>query len=344
VGEHCNSQSCLVFVDFAPISAYRTLMKNPRASQNGTCLTTRRHNLPWGGLIAIFLLLAAGFQALGMEKGQDATSPEKKSRQICITFDELPAARGFGDIDRTAITYLTLQALKKHKVQATGFVVGEYIEDAYDILGQWLNDGHILGNLTYSYQDYNQLDPENFITDIAAGQDALETMLAGFGQKMRYFRYPFLHYGTTVESKREVENYLEARELTAVPATVLVEDYVYNLSLEKMGKVPDSAKFYDLMNDYLNHVLDEVERSERLSKEILKRPCRHILLLRANRLNAVFLDEMLTALEEMGFKFITLPNALKDKLYLEPEAYFGMKGVGYLDMIKLSDPDLLPAK
>ncbi|MCK4632711.1 MAG: polysaccharide deacetylase family protein [candidate division Zixibacteria bacterium] len=319
-------------------------MNNSRASQDCTHPAIKRRNLPWGGLIAIFLLLAAGFQALGGEKGKEVTSANKKSRRIAITFDELPAARGFGDIDRTAITYLTLQALNKHKVQATGFVVGEYIGDAYDILGQWLNDGHILGNLTYSYQDYNQLDAENFISDISAGQDALETMLAGFGQKKRYFRYPFLHYGTTVESKREVENYLEARELTAVPATVIVEDYVYNLSLEKMGKVPDSTKFFDLMNDYLNHVLDEVERSERLSQEILNRPCRHILLLRANRLNAVFLDEMLTALEEMGFEFITLPNALKDKLYLEPEAYFGLKGISYLDMIRLSDPDLLPAK
>ena len=76
----------------------------------------------------------------------------------------------------------------------------------------------------------------------------------------------------------------------------------------------------------------------------MKRPVKHILLLRANRLNAVYLDDLLGAIEDAGYGFISLDRALKDKVYSRKEAYYSLKGVGYLDMIQQSNPDLLPAE
>jgi peptidoglycan/xylan/chitin deacetylase (PgdA/CDA1 family) len=294
--------------------------------------------------LGFFLVLLALTQAGGDTKDQSGKPLDKKSGQICITFDEVPAARTFGDADREAITYLTLSALKKHGVSAAGFVVGEQIGSSYDILGQWLNEGHTLGNLGYSAQDYNRLGPEQFIGDIRKGADELEPMLDGFGQKRRYFRFPYLHYGDSVERRRAVTLFLEDNGWVVSPATVIPEDYLYNLTLAKLGKKPDSAKFEQLLNDYINHVLDELERQERLAVNLVGRPIRQILLLRANRLNAVYLDELLTALEESGYSFVSLETAHKDKVYQMAEAYYGMKGLSYLEMIGQSDPDLLPAE
>jgi peptidoglycan/xylan/chitin deacetylase (PgdA/CDA1 family) len=265
-------------------------------------------------------------------------------KQICITFDELPAARSFDEVDRVGINRQILDALKKHGAKATGFVVGEQIEGAFDILGEWLNEGHRLGNQTFSGQDYNELSPEQFIGDIRRGADALEPMLAGFGQKKRYFRFPYLHYGDTPQRRKAVGPFLKDRKYVVAPATVLPEDYLFNLNLLKLGHQPDSAKFNQLMNDYLNHVLDELERVEGLGKNMVGRPVRQILLLRANQLNAAFLDNLLQALEELGYKFIPLDEALKDEVYSKPEGYYGLKGLGYLDMIQQSDPDLVPAE
>ncbi len=281
---------------------------------------------------------------LVMAGGSDLLAQSKAKKEICLTFDELPVARSFGEIDREAINYLVLAALKRHEVKATGFVVGEQIEDSFDILGQWLNAGHRLGNLTWSGQDYNLLGPEQFITDIRRGADALEPMLKGFGQKKRYFRFPYQHYGDNMERRQAVTLFLDDQGHTVCPASVIPEDYLYNLNLTKLGKTPDSAKFDLLLNDYINHVLDELERVERLAKNLVGRPVKHILLLRTNRLNAVYLDELLMALKGAGYQFITLDTALKDKVYQKQEAYYGLKGLGYLDMIQQSDPDLLPAE
>ena len=291
-------------------------------------------------LVAMLLLFSIGAPA----QSQASESKKKSLRRICITFDQLPAAGSFEEVDRPAITYLLLQALKKHEVPAAGFVVGDLIGDSFDILGEWLNAGHVLGNMTYSNQDLHQLDIEQFILDIKAGEDALETMLEGFGQKKRYFRYPFLHYGNEAESKKQVKLYLDENDIVIVHASVVAEDYLYNLSLEKMGKFPDSSEYDNLLNEYVNHVLDEIEEMDALSKQVLGYSCRHILRLKANRLNAIFLDEMLQAIKNLGFEFISLDQALKDDLYSSPEAYFGSHGVSYLDMIRLSDPDHLPAE
>ena len=288
----------------------------------------------------VCLLMAVGANA----DEKTARAKKKPAKEICITFNELPAASGFVAPDAEAITYLILQSLRKHEVKAAGFVVGENIENGFDILGQWLNEGHLLGNMTYSNQDLHGLGIEQYIGNIKMGAEALEPMLSGFGQKHRYFRYPFLHYGVDVEAKKQVRMYVDHREFQVAHATIVPDDYMYNLTLDKLGKVPDSASYDNLMNEYVNHVLDEVERGELAAREIMGRPVRHILLLRANRLNAVFLDEILTQLEKMDYRFIGLDRALKDEVYQRSEAYYGPRGVGYLDMIKLSDPDLLPAE
>ena len=292
----------------------------------------------WRAILFILIASVLCGQGKVIAKGKTV------QKQICITFDGLPVAVSFDTVDRSALTSQILEVLKAHEVKAAGFVVGERIGNGYDLLGQWLNDGHILGNLTYSHQDLNEMGIEQFIKDIIAGSEILEPMLSGFGQKKRYFRYPFLHYGSTVEAKRQVKLYLDEHDIVIAHATIVIEDYLYNLTLEKMEKMSDSADYVALRYEYIAHVLEEIERCENVSKEMLKRPVRHILQLRTNRLNAEFLDALLTALKDMGYKFISLDYALRDELYSAEEAYYGLRGIGYLDMLKYSDPDLLPAE
>jgi hypothetical protein len=53
---------------------------------------------------------------------------------------------------------------------------------------------------------------------------------------------------------------------------------------------------------------------------------------------------MLTALENEGCTFITLDNALEDRVYERPEGYFGGRGIGFIDMLDQSNPDMVPAE
>lgn len=288
-------------------------------------------------LLAV-LALSTGFSS--------AQTQEKKklTKEMCVTFDELPASLGFGEVDAKAINYLILQALENHKVKAAGFVVANNIGENFDILGEWLNQGHTLGSMTNTNQDYHQVDVESFLNDVGAGVEALEPMLTGFGQKKRYFRFPYLHYGTRIEEKDAALIYLEDHNQIVAHATILVDDYLFNLNLDKLGREPDSNRLEQLRDEYMQHLADAIEDAEFKSQDLLKKNCRQILMLRANRLNAIFLEDILRLIEHYEYKFVTLDRALKDPLYVKTEAYFGSRGVGFLDMILQSDPDLLPAE
>ena len=113
------------------------------------------------------------------------------------------------------------------------------------------------------------------------------------------FRFPYLHYGSKDEIKIGVERFLRDYEIKIAHASIVTEDFVYNLSLEKNINTSDSSKLYDLRDEYLTHILERFGYAEMLANELFSRPVRHILQLRCNRLNAMFLDDLLSVLENI---------------------------------------------
>lgn len=256
-----------------------------------------------------------------------------KTKQIAITFDELPAVQAFEEVHPDAINYLILEALKKYQIKATGFVVGSRIEGNLDILGRWLEAAHRLGSMTLDNEDLHNMTPDQFKKQIVEGANELEPMLEGFGQDNRYFRFPFLHYGTSKKIKQSMRDFLGSHRQITAHATVVPEDFTYNNVLAGLGKIPDSTRLLRLRDEYFNHILDLVDRQEQLAEQLVGRAVRQILLLKANRLNAIFLDELLAAFQEQGYSFVTLDYALRDEIYVRQENYTGARGVGYLEML-----------
>jgi peptidoglycan/xylan/chitin deacetylase (PgdA/CDA1 family) len=257
-------------------------------------------------------------------------------RQIAITFNELPAAPSFEDVHADALNYLILDGLKKYNVKATGFVVGANITEYADVLGQWLNAGHFLGSMTYDNQDINEVTPSQFKEEVVKGVNEIEGMLDGFGQKKRYFRFPFHKYGTTARAKSDIKDFIQSHGVVICPATIIPEDFIYNSTLAKLGKMPDSSRLIPLRDEYLNHVFDVIEQQEQIAEKLVGHSVKQIILLQVNRLNAIFLDDMLGALKDHGYKFITLDSALTDEVYSRSESYTGTRGLGWLEMLAKS--------
>lgn len=278
-------------------------------------------------MLYLILACAAGLFVVGNIPAQQT------GKKIAVTFDELPTAQSFVEVNKAEVTSKILEALRKVNVKATGFVVGERVAVDADFLGDWLNNGHTLGSMTLSNQDFNEVGISEFMGQVRQGQDALEPILSNFGQKKRYFRFPFLHYGPTAESKAKARELLEANNTVIAHVTVMSDDFLYNLRLEQLGKRADIARLAQLMNEYVNHVLDELGRQEELALKVAGHPVAHILQLRANRLNSLFCWELLNAIKNEGYKFVTLDQALSDQAYTMTERYTGNRGVGYLDMV-----------
>lgn len=271
---------------------------------------------------------------------QDKTKPQ----QICVTFDDLPVVRVHDRIERLMITDEILFTLEESGVTAAGFVVGDNIEGDLDILKTWRAAGHVLGNHTFSHPDINEVPQRLYQQDIEKGHQAIEDILAETGQKRRYFRYPYLHYGNTLAVKEAVREYLDDQGYEIGHISIDTDDFAYNLQFEKIYEAADSIEFVRLGEEYIDHVMERLEAAEDLAREITGRSVKHILLLHANRLNGTFLPDLLAEISARGYRFITLDEALADPLYAIPESYIGPKGLSYLERLEKTDPDFLPAR
>ncbi|NIK69599.1 polysaccharide deacetylase family protein [Paenibacillus sp. BK720] len=89
-------------------------------------------------------------------------------KRVALTFDDGP--------DET-FTPLVLDELKKAGVKATFFVVGNRIEANPDIFQRMVNEGHAIGNHSYSHPNYLKLSDEQFREEIEKTDRLIKTYI-----------------------------------------------------------------------------------------------------------------------------------------------------------------------
>lgn len=162
-----------------------------------------------------------------------------------------------------------LDTLKKHKVSATFFVVGTYIEAEPELVQRMTEEGHTVGNHTWHHPDMSQ------IASLDAFRKELEDVETAFqevtGQQMtRFYRPP---------------------------------QGLYSESNLKMAKELRYKTFFWSLA-YVDWLDDDQPTKEEAFDKLLGRihPGAIVLLHSTSDTNALILDELLTKWEEMGYQ------------------------------------------
>lgn len=106
---------------------------------------------------------------------------------IALTFDDGPKPN----------TLIILDLLKKHHAKATFFCIGKNIEAHPEILERIFNEGHIIGNHSYSHSHVFDFYRKNRVIAELERTDTLIEKITG--KKVDFFRPP---YGVTNPSIR----------------------------------------------------------------------------------------------------------------------------------------------
>lgn len=175
-------------------------------------------------------------------------------------------------------TETILDALKKHHVSATFFVVGTYIESEPDLIRRMVEEGHTVGNHTWHHPDMSQISTmESFQKELEDVETAYQNIT---GQEMpRLYRPP---QGKYSESNLEM-----AKELG-------YHTFFWSLAY---------VDWYD------NDQPTKEEAFEKLLGRI--HPGAIVLLHSTSDTNAAILDELLTKWEEMGYQIRPLTELIK---------------------------------
>ena len=99
---------------------------------------------------------------------------------FALTFDDGPDPRS---------THAILNLLGEHDVVATFFCVGKHVEEHPDIVQRIHNEGHLIGNHSYSHSvSLTFANPTRLSDDISRCQDAIE---ACTDYRPRFYRPPY---------------------------------------------------------------------------------------------------------------------------------------------------------
>lgn len=262
------------------------------------------------------------------------TFSQKNGREVAITFDDLPATHG----DYAKYKYITdnlLAKLKAEKIPAIGFVnerklfVSGEMDKRTALLKQWLDDGHDLGNHTFSHIFIDNATFEQYAEDLMRGETVTKMLLAEKGKTLKYYRHTQLRTGPTEEYRQKLNEFLTKRGYRVAPVTIDNNDYIFAVVYMRAKEKGDKALQEKIAVGYIEYMEKIFEHFENLSQEFLGYEVKQTLLLHANEINADHFDKLAVMLKKRGYKFITLDEALKDKAYKLPEAQ-SRRGLSWL--------------
>lgn len=218
-----------------------------------------------------------GFPTEGQSPTANATVEELKKyntyyigdtskKVIYLTFDA-----GYENGNTPTI----LDTLKKHKVLATFFLVGNYMTSSKELVKRMVEEGHCVANHTYNHPNMSSISSmDAFRKEIEDLEKAYEDIT---GQKMtKYYRPP--------QGKYSIENLKMAKELG-------YKTFFWSLA-------------------YVDWYQDKQPTKEEAFKKLLGRihPGAIVLLHSTSRTNAEILDELLSEWKKMGYVFRTLED------------------------------------
>ena len=173
-----------------------------------------------------------------------------------------------------------LDALKKHQVPATFFVVGNYLETSPELVKRMVDEGHIVGNHTYHHPDMSKISSKDAFQKELTDLETKYTEITGLTMS-KYYRPP--------QGKYSEQNLQMAKDLGYTTFFWSLADVDWY-----QDKQPSKEEAFDKLLGRIH-------------------PGAVILLHSTSSTNAEILDELLTKWEDMGYTFRPL-DVLAQKL------------------------------
>lgn len=144
-------------------------------------MINRRGRIIRTGVLLLIALILCVTAAMIDRTAAVAADEMEDSRKIALTFDDGP---------HPYYTEQLLDGLKQRGVKATFFVTGMHVEQYPDVIKRMSEEGHLIGNHTYSHIQLSSSNGDAFRQELIQTNKAIEEVT---GQEVQYVRPP---YGT----------------------------------------------------------------------------------------------------------------------------------------------------
>ena len=267
--------------------------------------------LAWARVFALaFFVLVAAVPAAAQEQ-----------KRIALSFDDVPRFPGaFMTPDERTIALI--QALKEAGVkQAAFFVTSGNLEQDYGRNGEariraYVDAGHVIANHSFSHTHLS----DSTVADYVADLDKTEAWLKGRPGRRPWYRFPYLDEGHDIERRDAARAALRERGLTNGYVTVDAYDWAIDDLARKAVTEKREINLRALGDFYAETVVKAADFYDGLARETLGRSPAHVLLLHETDLNALFIEDVVAALQADGWQIIPIDEAYADPIaQIEPD-------------------------
>lgn len=246
-----------------------------------------------------------------------AAGAKERPPEIAITFDDLPVHGPLpAGETRLGIAEKMIAALKAAGLKEVyGFVNGGFAENSPGsdaALFAWRKAGFPVGNHTWSHPNLNDLSPADYEAGIARNEPLLQRLADD--SDWRWFRYPFLSEGDPAK-RAEVRHYLASHGYHIAQVSMDFADYAFNEPYARCLAKGDHEAVTRLEQAYVDSARENARGFRTLSKALYGRDIPYVLLMHIGAFDARMLPRLLALYREVGFRFVTLPEAERDPAY-----------------------------
>ncbi|MGB7547020.1 MAG: polysaccharide deacetylase family protein [Terracidiphilus sp.] len=282
------------------------------------------------GVLFVLAAMAAGdswqaANASGRPTGVAAPVPALDPHPVvALTFDDLPTAGGLLPGQTRAEIAASLAAeLKAHHLEGVyGFVNAVDLEgnpDAQQALRIWVRAGMNIGNHTWSHPSLTDVTAAAYEHDIARNEPTLAEHAQG--RDWRWFRYPYLEEGDTLEKRHAVRAWLRARGYRVAQVTLNFNDDEWADAYNRCAARQDDAAIAWLRRSYLENAKEFIRVGREEQQIAFGREIPNVLLLHETAFTTQMLPALLELLGRQGFRFAPLAKIERDPAYsLDPDA------------------------
>lgn len=232
--------------------------------------------------------------------------------QIAITIDDAPSPDSvfYNGNDRIKIIVEKLSNLKIQQAMifATGKNIGS--NNGVERLKIYADNGHLIANHSYEHFDLNRVTSKIYSNDILKNHE----LIKDFPTFSRFFRYPFLHEGNTIEKRDYIRNFLKEQSLRNGYVTVDNWDWYICKLMRDAKKEGKKINFDNLEKLYVDHMWSAIMFYDKVAVEYLGRSPKHILLMHDIDTTALFIDALVKYIRVKGWKIITPVEAYQDSI------------------------------
>jgi len=234
--------------------------------------------------------------------------------QFAITMDDFNW-RNAVKLTATERNEAILSTLQTNSIKAALFVVGRNIDNSEgtQLLAPWDKAGHLIGNHTYSHQNYAARDTvvADYFQDILRAEELLKP----FPHFQKYFRFPALKEGETAAKRDAMRAFLAEHGYRVGHVTIDNSDWAIDQRLTARLKKDPNADVKPYRDFYMEHMWARAEYYDQLARRVMGRPVKHTVLVHFNLLNGLFLNDLIAMLKSKGLQPIDAEAAFTDPVF-----------------------------